>query len=141
LLGIQGAIDVVHIDIQTSKVLAFTIDYYSFKLKAYNMQLRVIIDHNKRFLDVFVGMLESTNNEQVLHLSSIYWKVTWQNLFNKCDAHEGIKPYIVRDKSYLLMPWLMVPYKKLGFDIPFWKYCSTSCFLVLKLLLKKKLVY
>jgi hypothetical protein len=72
LLGIQGAIDVVHIDIQTSKVLAFTIDYYSFKLKAYNMQLRVIIDHNKRFLDVFVGMLESTNNEQVLRLSSIY---------------------------------------------------------------------
>ncbi len=43
---IQRAIDVVQIHIQTSKVLAFTVDYYSFKSKAYNMQLQVIIDYN-----------------------------------------------------------------------------------------------
>jgi hypothetical protein len=44
LLGIQGAIDVAQIRIQESKVQAFTTKYYSFNLKAYNMQLHAIVD-------------------------------------------------------------------------------------------------
>jgi hypothetical protein len=40
--------------------------------------------------------------------------VTWQNLFNECDGHEGIKLDIIGNKGYLLMPWLMVPHKQIG---------------------------
>jgi hypothetical protein len=59
-------------------------------------------------------MLKSMNDEQVLCLSSIYQKATWQNLFNECDAHEGMKPYIIEDKGYPLMAWLMAPHKQTG---------------------------
>jgi hypothetical protein len=73
LPGIQGAINVVEIHIQTLKLLAFTIDYYSFKSKAYNMQLQILLIIINIFLDVFLRMLESMNDEQILHLSSIYY--------------------------------------------------------------------
>jgi hypothetical protein len=54
------------------------------------------------------------NDAQVLHLSSIYQKVKWGNLFNEHDAHEGIMFYIIEDKGYPLMPWLMVFHKQIG---------------------------
>lgn len=97
-----------------AKMLTFAIDYYSFKLKTYNMQLQAIIDHKKYILDIFVVMPWSMNNTQVLHLSSIYQKVKWGNLFNEHDAHEGMKFYIIGDKDYPLMPWLMVLHKQTG---------------------------
>jgi hypothetical protein len=40
------------------------------------MQLQVIINHQKHFLDAFVGMPRSMNHTQVLSLSLIYQKVT-----------------------------------------------------------------
>jgi hypothetical protein len=76
LLGIQGAIDVAQIHIQKLKVLGFVTNYYSLKSKAYNMQLQVIINHQKHFLDAFGGMPRSMNHTRVLRLSLIYQKVT-----------------------------------------------------------------
>ncbi len=76
------------------------------------MQLWAIIDHKKLFLDVFVGIPWSMNDTQVLHLFLIYQKVKWGNLFNEHDAHEGIKFYVIGDKGYTLMPWLMVLHKQ-----------------------------
>jgi hypothetical protein len=76
LLGIQGVIDVAQIHIQKLKVLGFAVDYYSFKSKAYNMQLQVIINCHKHFFDVFVGMLGTMNHIRVLSLFLIYQKVT-----------------------------------------------------------------
>jgi len=50
LLSIQGFINVVQIHIEKLKVQAFVIDHYSFKSKAYDMQLQTIVDHKKWFL-------------------------------------------------------------------------------------------
>jgi hypothetical protein len=73
LLNIQSAIQ-IHIYKPKSHVFA-TYDYY-FKVEAYNMQLKAIVDHRKQFLDVFMGMLRSMNDVKVLCPSSIYHKAT-----------------------------------------------------------------
>jgi len=49
LLSIQNAIDITQIHIQKPKSHIFVTNYYYFKSKAYNMQLRAIIDHKKHF--------------------------------------------------------------------------------------------
>lgn len=59
-----------------------------------------------------MGLLGLMNNAQVLQLSSIYRKITWGNFFNELDLHEGIKPYIIGNKGYPLLPWMMVPNKQ-----------------------------
>jgi hypothetical protein len=52
------------------------------------------------------------NNAQVLRLSSIYPKTTWGNFFNELGLHKGIKLYIIGNKGYPLLPWMMVPHKQ-----------------------------
>jgi hypothetical protein len=63
-------------------------------------------------VDVFVGMLGFVNNEKILQLSSIYWKATRGDPFN--EQHEGIRPYIIKDEGYPLLPCLIVPHKQKG---------------------------
>jgi hypothetical protein len=46
----HGAIDVMQIHV------VFILDYYS-KSKCYSIQMQTIVDHCKRFWDVFVGIL------------------------------------------------------------------------------------
>ncbi len=71
LPSIQGAIDVVQIHIQKLKAI-FVGDYYTFKSKAYSLHLQAIVDHKKRFLDIFVYM----HGSKMLRLLSIYQKAT-----------------------------------------------------------------
>jgi hypothetical protein len=71
LLSIQGAIDVAQIHMQESKVQASTTKYYSFNSKAYNVQLHAIVDCKKHFVDVFVMLIISMNDAQILCLFSI----------------------------------------------------------------------
>jgi len=47
------------------------------------MQLQMIINHMKWFVDVFVGMPRSWNNTNILHLSPIYYKVVKGDFFNE----------------------------------------------------------
>jgi len=84
------------------------------------MQLQAIIDHKKRFLDIFVAMPSWMNNTRVLCLFSIYQKATLGDLFHEWNLHHGIKPYIIGDKGYSLLPWLMVPHKQ----IRIWHFCA-----------------
>jgi hypothetical protein len=63
---IQGAIDVAQIHIHKSRIQTSVVEYYSYKSKAYNMQLYTIIDHKKWFLDVFVGLPSLVNDVWVL---------------------------------------------------------------------------
>jgi hypothetical protein len=44
---------------------------------------------------------------------SLYHKTTIQNLFIIELKQKGIKLYIMGDKSYPLLPWLMVSHKQL----------------------------
>jgi hypothetical protein len=40
-----------------------------------------------------------------------YRKVIWGDMFNDNNFHEGIKLYIIKDKGYSLLPWLMMLHK------------------------------
>jgi hypothetical protein len=68
----------------------------------------------KKVLHVFVGLPGLMNNAQVLRLSLIYRKITWGIFFNELDLHEGIKHYIIGNKGYPLLPWMMVLDKQMG---------------------------
>jgi hypothetical protein len=58
-------------------------------------------------------MLKSMNYVRMLHLFLIYQKATLGDLFQEWNLHEGIKTYIIGEKWYLLLPWLMVPHKQI----------------------------
>ncbi len=62
---------------QKLKAQIFTIDYYSFKSKGYNMQMH----HWKRFWNVYVGILGFINDAQILRMSTFYHKTTKQFYF------------------------------------------------------------
>lgn len=66
------------------------------------------------FLMFFVGMSSSINDARMLRLSSVYKKATQGYLFNENTLHDGIRPYIIDDKGYLLLPWLMVLHQQMG---------------------------
>jgi hypothetical protein len=53
-------------------------------------------------------MTRFMNNARMLHLSLAYYKATLGSVFHEQNSHERIKPYIIGDKGYLLLPWLMV---------------------------------
>jgi hypothetical protein len=59
----------------------FAIDFYSFKSKGYIIQMQVVVDHWKRFQDVYVGIPSFVNDVWVLRMFSLYHKTIEQNLF------------------------------------------------------------
>jgi hypothetical protein len=54
------------------------------------------------------------NDAKVLHLFLVYQKATLGDLFHQQNLHHGIKSYIIGEKGYPLLPWLMVPHKQTG---------------------------
>ncbi len=79
------------------------------------MQLQAIFVNNRKwFLDVFVKMLGSMNDAKVLQFIFNLPNSYLRNLFNEWTSHEGIKLYIIRDKGYPLLLWLMVHHKLIG---------------------------
>jgi hypothetical protein len=75
------------------------------------LNCQAVVDSNKRFLDLYLGMPSSTNDARVLRRSSLYHLATSQNLFDARDTVEGFSPYLLGDSGYPLLPWLMVPHK------------------------------
>jgi hypothetical protein len=71
-----------------------------------------MVDHEKQFRDVFVGLSRSMNDFRILHLSNLYSKVTFDGFFDhEHGSQDGINPYILGDKGYPLLPWFMIPHK------------------------------
>lgn len=62
---------------------------------------------------MYVGILGFINDAQILRMSSLYHNIIKQNLFIIELRQKGIKPYIMGDKSYPLLPWLMALHKQL----------------------------
>jgi len=60
LPGIVGAIDGMHLEI--SKPQFGAADYYYFKSGGYTMNCQAVVDSEKRFLDLYLGMPGSTND-------------------------------------------------------------------------------
>jgi hypothetical protein len=70
------------------------------------------VDAQKRFTDIFVGLPRSVNDSHILKKSGLYRRIVnsrllSENLHHTCD----IPPYILGDKSYPLLPWLLTLFK------------------------------
>lgn len=48
----------------------------------------------------------------MLRMSGLYRKALFQGLFEPNTGTDGIHPYLLGDKDYPLLPWLMVPHKQ-----------------------------
>jgi hypothetical protein len=107
LPAVVGAIDGTHFDIH--KPHHSPEDYYYFKTGGYSMQCQAVVDKRKRFLDVYVGMPGSTNDCRMLKRSSLYNLARHGRLFDANVTHEGFNPYLLGDKGYPLLPWLLTP--------------------------------
>lgn len=91
---VYGASDVMQVHIYKPKG-PFAGDYYSFKLKAYNMQFQTIVDL-KKFHNTFVGMSGSMNVVWIFQISSLNQKA----MNGECHyALEDVRPYLIGDKG------------------------------------------
>jgi hypothetical protein len=110
---VQGVLDCTHIAI--SKPLEYPEDYWYFKTGAYSMVAQAVVDIKKMFISVYVGLPSSVNDQRILRRSGL-----WQEEVNrgqmsvKSRYHDGIPPYILADKGYPLLNWIMVPFKDDG---------------------------
>lgn len=105
----MGAIDGMHVSISKPKV--GPADYYYFKSGGYTINCQAVVDSEKRFLDLYLGMPGSTNDARMLRRSSLYTLAMQQNIMSPNHAVRGFPPYIIGDLGYPLFPWLMVPHK------------------------------
>jgi hypothetical protein len=79
------------------------------------MVLQGIVDAQKRFTDIFVGLPGSVNDSRILKKSGLHCRVVNGGLINDDLPHTGdIPPYILGDKGYPLLPWLLTPFKDDG---------------------------
>jgi hypothetical protein len=61
-----------------------------------------------------VGMLGNMNDSRIFKFSTFYNQATYKDLFSlECDQ-EGVRTYIIEDKGYPLLPWLMISHKQIG---------------------------
>ena len=108
---IVGAIDGTHFHIR--KPNHSPEDYFYFKSGGYTMACQAVVDRDRKFIDISVGMPGSTNDARQLRRSMLYQKATTTNLFNPANAIEGFVPYLVGDKGYPILPWLITPYREM----------------------------
>lgn len=109
LPGVVGAIDGTHVAISKPQVGAA--DYYYFKSGGYTLNCQAVVDSEKRFLDLYLGMPGSTNDSRMLRRSSLYNLGVNNNLMTGNYTAHGFSPYIIGDLGYPLLTWLMVPHK------------------------------
>lgn len=112
LPAVVGAIDGTHIAI--SKPQNGPADYYYFKSGGYTMNCQAVVDSDKRFLDLFLGMPGSTNDSRMLRRSSLHHLAMHNNLFHRRNSVDGFAPFLLGDSGYPLLPWLMVPVRGPG---------------------------
>ncbi len=113
LLCVQGTINGMHISI--SKLFgSFCENYFYHKTIGYNILVETICDHRKTFIDIYVGLLGLVNDSHVLHKYGFYAQAQYHNLFypNIMDYKKDTPPYVLRDKGYFLLSWLMTPNKE-----------------------------
>jgi hypothetical protein len=114
LPSIHSTIDIIHIHIQKPNG-PFTRDYYSFKSKTFNMHLHTIVDNWGSSNMCLWGCL-------AWRMMAISWEFPvctarlWMGSY--CDWilvwKRKIKPYILGDKWYPLLPWFMILHKQIG---------------------------
>jgi hypothetical protein len=114
LLGVQVVIKSTHLSILNLKV--FLLKTTTIIISGgYNIVAQCVVDNNKKFIDVFVGLLGSLNDSRVLLQSCLYKKVQYIGLFEISRAsRNGFALYLLGDKGYPLISWIMMPYNEEG---------------------------
>jgi len=111
LLGIVSAIDGIHIAISKPKVCSSN---YYFKSAGFTLNCQAVVDNNKRFLDLFLGMPGSTNDSRVLRRSSLYVQANNGSVWDVDVSFQGFTPYLLDNARYPCLLWLMVPHLEHG---------------------------
>jgi len=73
------------------------------------MVLQVVVECNKRFINIYVGLPRFVNDSHVLRLSSMYKKTMYRRLLNMDKGTcIDIPTYLLGDKGYplILKFWL-----------------------------------
>jgi hypothetical protein len=97
---VAGAIDGTHIQIR--KPYIGPEDYFYFKSSGYTMQMQAVVDWNKRFLDLAIGMPGSTHDSRMFRRSSLFQLVENGTLFYEDSNVDGFSPYLLGDAGYPL---------------------------------------
>jgi hypothetical protein len=112
---VHGAIDCTHIGI--SKPTEFPEDYYYFKKGAYSIVAQAVVDCKKQFTNLFVGLPGSVNDSRVLRKSALWEHVMHRRLLHPdSGCLEAVPPFLLADKRYPLLSWLMTPFREDGED-------------------------
>ncbi len=69
--NVMGAIDGTHICI-AKPIGVFLEDYYYHKTKGYGIVAQVVVDSQKWFLDIYMGLLRNVNDSHVLRKYGLY---------------------------------------------------------------------
>jgi len=99
---IYDSINGAHIFI-TKTPRIFDKNYNYYKTMGFSIVYQIVIDVNKNFTNLYIGMCNSRNDLQVLQLSTLYHKVQHHGLFDNItkDCQDGILPYFIANKRYL----------------------------------------
>ncbi len=113
LLNVHGVIDGTHIQVSKPKT-TFPEDYYYCKITSYSIVAQAIVNSKKQIIDICVGLPGNTNDYKVLHMFALYKHVQNQGLFDPRKGVNGFPSYLLGDKGYPLITWIMTPFKKEG---------------------------
>jgi hypothetical protein len=109
--SVHGIIDCTHVAIAKSH--SYPEDYYYFRSSKYYVVVHAVVDAKKNFIDLCVGLPGSVNDSRVLRRSHLYRAVTQRGLLNiDRSTIDNFPPYIIGNKGYPCLSWLLVPHKR-----------------------------
>nr|XP_020633184.1 protein ANTAGONIST OF LIKE HETEROCHROMATIN PROTEIN 1-like [Pogona vitticeps] len=105
-----GAIDATHIPIIAPAHRAT--EYINSK-GYYSMVLQALVDHEGRFTDVYAGRSGKVHDARIFRSSPVFRAMNQGTFGPNTTMDLGgqqVKPVILGDLAYPLLPWLMTPY-------------------------------
>jgi hypothetical protein len=96
LPNMHKTIDGTHITI-FKPIIFFLQDYYYCTTSKYSIVVQVIVDCNKTFVDVCVGLPNNVNESKILRRFVLCCYGQYQNLFDPNKGVEGIDLYLLGD--------------------------------------------
>ena len=109
--NIVGAIDCTHIEIMKPTTVASK--GYFDREKRFSMTHQALVDCRGRFIDVFAGWPGSVHDARVFANSSFNLALQEQRISHiplEMIRDVPMRPYIIGDAGYALMPQVIVPY-------------------------------